>query len=87
MKLKFFELREKGLPEMIELISDALNTKIEQLQEEKAEELSRNMLEKIPECPVNINLCFKKCTPINVLFVIVRFVLRSLRRINRSSAA
>ena len=58
---------EKGLGEVVDLISDALNAKIDQLEkersglkaridkveEEKAEELSRNMQEKIPECPVN----------------------------------
>ena len=65
---------EKGLPEVVDLICDALNAKnvqlekekyglderIDQVEEEKAEELSRNIQEKIPECPVNIKLCFKK---------------------------
>ena len=55
-----FNDREKGLLEFVDLISDALNAKIKQLEEEKAEELSSSLLEKIPECPVNIKLCFKK---------------------------
>ena len=89
-----FNVREKGLREVVDLISDALIAKIEQLEEErsglnaridkveeeKAEELSRKMLEKIPECPVNIKLYFEKCPPL--ICLIVRFVLKCSRRIN-----
>ena len=64
-----FNFREKGFPEVIEEICDAMNAKNVQLEEEKAEELSNSLQEKIPECPVNIKLYFKKCPPINVLFV------------------
>ena len=73
---------------MVDLLCDALSAKIEQLQEEKAEELNRNLLEKIPECPVNIqlHLTFYKL-PSNVVFVIVRFVLKSSGRTKPSSAA
>ena len=62
--------REKGFPEVIEEICDAMNAKnvelekeknglnarIDAVEEEKAEELSSSLLEKIPECPVNNNL-------------------------------
>ena len=70
--------REKGFPELIELICDALSAKNEQLQEEKTQlqgektqlqeektqlqeektQLNNSILEKIPECPVNIKLYF-----------------------------
>ena len=73
------DFREKGFPEVIEEICDAMNAKnvelekektglnarIDAVEEEKAEELSISLLEKIPECPVNNNLF--QCS--NVLFV------------------
>ena len=66
---------------MVELISDVLSTKIEQLQQEKNSILK----EKIPECPVNIALSSLK-SPQCFIFVIVRSVLRSSRKTSPSSA-
>lgn len=45
--------REKGLPEVVDLLCDAMCARIELLEEEKAG-LSNSVLEKIPECPVNV---------------------------------
>ena len=56
--------REKGFPEVIEEICDAMNAKNVELEEEKAEQLSNSLLEKIPECPVNIQFYFTKYPPI-----------------------
>ena len=45
--------REKGLPEVVDLLCDAMCARIELLEEEKTG-LSNSVLEKIPECPVNV---------------------------------
>ena len=59
--------------------------RIDQLELEKTE-LTTNLLEKIPECPVNIKLYFTLSDKfLNALFP--RFVSISSRRISRSSAA
>ena len=62
--------REKGFPEVIEEICDAMNAKNVQLEEEKAEELSSSLLEKIPECPVTIKLHLTKCPPMFYLLLL-----------------
>ena len=71
------DFSEKGLPDVVDLICDAMSTKIEQqnarinqVEEEKAEELSSSLLEKIPECPVNIKLHFTKCPPMFYLLLL-----------------
>ena len=47
-------LREGGLSEICDQLEDAKDARME---EEKSE-LSKSLLEKIPECPVNIKLYF-----------------------------
>ena len=59
--------------------------RIDQLELEKTK-LTTNLLEKIPECPVNIKLYFTLSDKfLNVLFL--RFVLSSSRRTVLSTAA
>ena len=50
----------KGLSDICDLIDDVKDDKIGQLKEEKSqlEEKTRQLLEKIPECPVNTKLYF-----------------------------
>ena len=79
-----FNFRENGLSEICVLIEDAKDAKIGQLEEEKSD-LSRSLLKKIPECPVNIKIYFTKY-PFNILFVIARSVLNSSRKTSPSSA-
>ena len=52
--------REKGLSDICDLIDDVKDDKIGQLKEEKfqLEEKTRQLLEKIPECPVSTWLYF-----------------------------
>ena len=74
--------REKGLPEVVDLLCDAMCARIELLEEEKTG-LSNSVLEKIPECPVNAKFYLESTR--NVFFA--RFVLRSIRGTNPFSAA
>ena len=74
--------REKGLPEVVDLLCDAMCARIELLEEEKAG-LSNSVLEKIPECPVNV----KVYLGIARYVFFARFVLRSIRGTNPFSAA
>ena len=52
----------KGLPELVELICDALNAKIERVEGENSDlnarigQLNEEKSQLIPECPVNIKL-------------------------------
>ena len=52
-----FTFRENGVSEICDLLEEAKDARIGQLEEEKSE-LRRSLLEKIPECPVNIKLDF-----------------------------
>ena len=58
----FLVSREKGLPELVDLICDALNAKIERVVEEnsglnaKTKQFQEEKSRLIPECPVNIKL-------------------------------
>ena len=76
-----FNFRENGLSEICDQLEEAKDARME---EEKKSELRRSLLEKIPECPVNIKLDFHTKS-LNVLFL--RFVLTNSRRIARSTAA
>ena len=50
-----FNLRENGLSDICDLLEEAKDARME---EEKKSELRRSLLDKIPECPVNIKLDF-----------------------------
>ena len=50
-----FYFRENGLSDICDLLEEAKDARME---EEKKSELRRSLLEKIPECPVNIKFYF-----------------------------
>ena len=83
------DFSEKGLPDVVDLLCEAMSTKIEQLNariDQVEEEKASSLLEKIPECPVNIQFYFTKY-PSMFYLLLLRFVLKSSRRTSPSSAA
>ena len=51
-----FTFRENGLSDICDLIEEAKDARVH----EERSELSRSLLKKIPECPVNIKLYSSK---------------------------
>ena len=50
----FYFLREKGLPDLVEMIDEAMGKRIGELEENSVPGTSlNNVQEKIPECPVS----------------------------------
>ena len=74
------------MSEICDLIDEAKDARIRQLEEEKRTELNTSLLKKIPECPVNMKLYVTLQTnSFRVIFP--RFVSISSSRISRSTTA